>query len=174
MPLTRQQKEEVVQQMTDHVSSASSVVFFSYSGLNVQDSGELRDKLFEAGCGMRVMPKRLLKLVLQSAKLDFDAISQEGQLAVVWGSDAVSPAKILYEFAKGKENIHLLAGALEHEMVTLDQVKNLAQLPSREQLLGQLVGVLAGPMRGLVGVLSGVPRQMVYVLQAVKDQKSGQ
>lgn len=172
MPLTRQQKEEVVQQVQQAASEATSIVFVGYNGLTLSQIEELRGKLYEAGCSMRVVPKRLLRLALQNAQLSFNPSEHEGQMALVWGTDAVAPAKTLHEFAKGKETIRLLAGALEGSVISLEQVQALAQLPSREQMIARLVGTIAGPLRGMVGVLSGVPRATVYVLQAIHDKKS--
>lgn len=175
MALTRQQKEQTVQTVHDHVAAATSVVFVAFDGVTLADMSAVRDKLHEAGCGMRVVPKRLLMLAIKDQKLTFDPKKHADQVAVVWGADAVSPAKIISEFAKAhQEQMRLLSGVLEGKEVSLEQVVALASLPSREQLLAQLVGVLAGPMRGFVGVLSGVPRAAVYVLQAIKEQKEKQ
>jgi len=172
MPLTRQQKENTVAKTQEDITGAVSSVFVSFDGLSLADINELRNNLYDAGCRLRVIPKRLLKLVLQNAKLEFDPVSHEGQMAVVWGPDAVAPAKILQTFAKTHDTIQLRAGVLEGEVIALEQVLALAKLPSREELLGQLVGTIAGPMRGFVTVLSGVQRNMVYVLSAIKDKKS--
>lgn len=171
MALTREQKEQAISSMDQEIAAATSVVFVSFDALTIVDVNELRDKLFESGSRMRVMPKRLLRLVMQQRGLEFDPTTHTGQMAVIWGSDAVAPAKVLYEFAKSHENLQLLAGSLEGETISLEQVKSLAQLPSKQELLGQLVGVLAGPMRGFASVLSGVPRNMVYVLSAIQEQK---
>ncbi|MEK7499351.1 MAG: 50S ribosomal protein L10, partial [Patescibacteria group bacterium] len=140
--------------------------------LNVVDVNELRTKLFEAGCEMRVVPKRLLSIALAGAKLTFNPMEHEGQMAVITGKDGVSPAKVLFAFAKGKANLRLVAGLLEGKEITASDISALAALPGRQELLGQLVGVLAGPMRGMAQVLSGVPRATVLVLQAIADQKS--
>lgn len=170
MPLTRQQKEQAIKDVGEALPQAVSVVFVGFNGLTVTDVNDLRNKLHEAGAKMRVMPKRLLKIALKNAKLEYDPATHEGQMAVVWGTDAVSPAKIMYDFAKQKKDVlKLLAGVLEGNTLSLEEVTSLAQLPTREQLLAQLVGVLAGPMRGLVSAMSGVPRSLVYVLQAVKE-----
>lgn len=172
MPLTRTQKEQAVKDIGDALPQAVSVVFVGFNGLTVTDVNDLRRKLFEAGAKMRVMPKRLLKIALKNTKLDYDPATHDGQMAVVWGSDAVSPAKIMYDFTRQKKDVlRLLAGVLEGNVLSLEAVTSLAQLPSREQLLAQLVGVLAGPIRGFAGALSGVPRSLVYVLQAVKGNK---
>lgn len=172
MALTRQQKEQVVKDISSALPEAASAAFVAFDGLSVTDVTQLRDDLYKAGVKMRVLPKRLLKIALKDAKIDFDPTGHDGQVAVVWGTDAVAPAKIIYEFAsKKKETLRLLAGVLEGRTLSLEEITSLAQLPSREQLLGQLVGVLAGPARGFVQVLSGVPRSLVYVLQAIKDKK---
>lgn len=172
MPLTRQQKEQRVATMIETISRATSVVFMSFDELTVDAAETLRDKLFVDGSQMQVIPKRLLRLVLKQLKLEqLDPVAQAGQVAVIWGSDAVAPAKALYEFTKEHENVRLLAGVLEDGFLSLSEVTSLAQLPSRQQLLGQLLSVLVGPLRGFQGVLSGVQRQMVYVLTAIADQK---
>ncbi len=172
MPLTRPQKEESVKQMEQALTGAMSVIFVTFDGLTLPDVNDLRNRLFAEGCSMRVISKRLLKLALTKAKLEFDPVSQEGQLAVIWGNDPVTPAKILYGFTKDHDTLQLKAGALEGTMISLEQVKALAQLPSRDEMLGKLVRTLAGPMRGLAVVLLGVQRNMLYVLSAIKEQKA--
>lgn len=171
MPLTKQQKDTRVQEVGSDVASATSVVFLAYTALTIEQSNELRNKLFEAGCSMKVVPKRLLKIALKGANLSFDPMAHEGQMAIIYGPDAVSPSKVLFDFAKGKENLRLIAGVLEGNEIAAAQVASLAKLPSKQELLGQLVGVLSGPMRGFAQVLSGVPRATVYVLQAIADTK---
>lgn len=172
MALTRQQKEARVSQVSTDLKSATSVVFVAYDGLTVDNLEELRDQLFTSQSRLRIVPKRLLKLALKEAAVDFDPSAQSGQLAIVWGSDPVAPAKALHTFAKKNNKAKLVAGVLEGVTLSQEQITALALLPSREQLLGQLVSVLSGPARGLVQVLSGVPRSFVYALKAMSDKKS--
>lgn len=172
MALTRQQKEARVAEAKEALT-ATAVVFVTYDALNLVDMNELRDSLFEAGVKMRVIPKRLLKLAATNAKLDIDPTTYEGQVAIVWGDDVVTPAKTLSEFAKKHEQLQLVSGVMEGAVIDQDQVKQLANLPSREELLAKLVGTLAGTTTGLVGVLSGVPRSAVYVIKAIADSKGG-
>jgi len=173
MALTRQQKEKSVSEVQEAVVSATAVVFAAYDGLTVAEVSELRGNLAETGGGMRVIPKRLLKIALSNIKLDFDPTEHEGQLAVIWGDDTVAPAKTLNTFAKGHEGkIRFLAGTLEGNLLSIEEVTKLAHLPTRQELLSQLLSVLAGPTRGLVTVLSGAQRSMVQVLAAIRDQRS--
>lgn len=171
MPLTRQQKEERVAKAQADLSAATSVVFLTFDGLTVEDSEKLREQMSEAGVKLRIMPKRLLNIVAQNLKLSLDVVALPGQVAVVWGGDAVAPAKIIYEFARRHDNVKMVSGVLEGQLISAEEVLALAKLPSREQLIGQVVGTIAGPLRGLVMVLSGVQRETVQVLKAIADKK---
>lgn len=172
MALTRQQKEARVAQTTQDLSSAASYVFLSYDGLSVSDMEELRDKLHAGGAKVRVLPKRLLRIILQNVKLDFDPTTIAGQVAVAWGDDVTAPAKILHDFAKTRAEImQLVAGAMAGTFLDQQQVIALAKLPSKNQLRGQLLSVIVGPVRGLVMTLSGVQRNLVYALKAIADKK---
>lgn len=153
------------------LSDATSVVCMTYEGLSVTDMTELRVKLFDVGARLRVMPKRLLKIASEQTQTGFEPLTYQGQVAIAWGDDTVAPAKVLYEFAKKHENVQLVAGLMDHALLTAAQVVALAQLPSREQLLAQLVGTIAAPVRDFQSVLTGVPRSLVYALQAVAEQK---
>ena len=116
--------------------------------------------------------KGLVKMARRIIKLDFDPTAHAGQLAVVWGDDAVAPAKTLNAFVqKRQEKIRFLAGTLEGNMLSLEEVTSLSKLPSRDELIANLVSVIAGPTRGLVTALSGIPRNMVQVLKVIADQK---
>lgn len=157
--------------MQQEVTDAMSVVFVAYDKLTVDDAEELRDQLFAQGSRMRVLPKRLLKRVMQGANIDFDPTTQPGQLAVVVGADAVAPAKTVHQFAKTHSSVKIVAGILSREVLSLPRVIALAELPSREQLVGQLLSVLVGPTRGLVTVLSGAQRGLVTALKAIADAK---
>jgi large subunit ribosomal protein L10 len=172
MALTRQQKEESVKYVQQNMAAATSVVIVAYDGLTVGEINELRANLHAAGGALRVIPKKLLKIALSGITSQFDPTVQEGQLAVAWGDDAVAPAKTLSDFAeKHSEKMSLLAGTLEGNELSLEEVSALAKLPTRQELLGQMAYVFAGPARGFVTVLSGVQRGFVTALKAIADQK---
>lgn len=171
MALTRQQKEERVTQASADIADATSVVFMAYDALTVEDAETLRRQLHAEGVRMRVIPKRLLTRVLEQVNIAFDPAQQEGQLAVLWGADAVAPARVLHAFAKEHESVRVVGGILDGALLELARVQSLALLPSRQELLGQLVGTLAAPMRGFAAVLQGVQRNTVYVLAAIAEKK---
>ncbi|PIT98315.1 MAG: 50S ribosomal protein L10 [Candidatus Andersenbacteria bacterium CG10_big_fil_rev_8_21_14_0_10_54_11] len=172
MALSRQQKEERINSIRTDLAGAVSVVFVAYDRLTVAEVNELRTKLYAAGGRMRIVPKRLLRLSLADLQWEFDPTAQAGQLATVWGTDPVAPAKVLSEFRKTREDkIQLLAGVLEGNMLAVEEVAALAAVPPRDIILGQMVSVLAGPARGMLTVLSGVQRNFVQVLAALQTQK---
>lgn len=171
MALTREQKEQRVIEVSDALSTAASVAFMAFDKFNVDDMEDLRDQLFAAGVRLRVMPKRLLKLVADKLKLAFDPRDIEGQVAVLWGADPVAPAKVLYTFARKHDMVQLAAGVLDGRFLSQEEVTALAQLPGRDELRGQLVSVIAGPIKGFVTVLTGAQRNFVYALSAIRDQK---
>lgn len=171
MPLTRQQKQEKVAQMEQDLKGAQAAAVMSYTGLTIADMNELRTKLHQQGSRLRVIPKRLLRLVMQQLKLEFDPTKEQGQVAVVWGDDVVVPAKTTYSFSTTHENAHLIAGVLEGRLLSAKETTALALLPSKKELQGMFVSVISGPVRGLVTVLSGAQRQLLYALQAIQSQK---
>ena len=93
-------------------------------------------------------------------------------MAVVFSyKDAAQAAKKLTEFAKDKPKLKIMGGTLGPKLITVDEIKGLAELPSREVLLARLLGSMNSPASGFVGVLSAVPRSLVYALDAVRKQK---
>src|SRR5690606_19070367 len=108
---------------------------------------------------------------------NIDGLDQflSGPTALAFGfNDVVMPAKILADFAKDHKKLELKGGVLEGKVINLTAVKELASLPSREALLGQVAGLLQAPMRGLVTVLSGPLRNAAYAVEAIRKQKAGE
>ncbi|MBI4022079.1 MAG: 50S ribosomal protein L10, partial [Candidatus Andersenbacteria bacterium] len=173
MPLTRQQKEMRVQDTQQDLAAAVSIVFTTFDGLTVAEMTDLRTQLAEAGGGLRVLPKRLLQIVLKNLALDLKPRATAGQLAVAWGSDDIAPARTLNVFAKAHAGkLQLLAGVLTGQILSLEEVTTLAALPSREQMLSQLLNVMNGSARSLAAVLAAVPGDFVRTLHAIASLKS--
>ena len=107
---------------------------------------------------------------------DENVISElfKGQTGVVFAyGDAAAAAKVFSESAKKFEKLKIVGGYMEKSLLTPASVEKLASLPSREVLLGQLIGTMVAPHRGLLNVLNGVPRNLVQVLNAIKEKKAG-
>lgn len=172
MAKTRLQKEQAVQSLVDGLQGATSVVFANYQGVPVADMEALRAKCREAGVTCIASKKTLVGTALKNAGLDIDTKSFQGGVAAFFGSDEVSAPKVVADFAKDHELVTIFGGVLEGKHVDIAQVKALAALPNREQLLAQLVGTLNAPISGFVNVLAGNLRGFVNVLNAVKEQKA--
>jgi len=117
------------------------------------------------GAKLEVAKKTLLSRTFQEQEIDVDFKNMEGQIALIYSfEDPLAGIKTTYTFAKRREDIKLLAGYMENQMLDAGQVKELALLPSKEQLLGQFVGALAAPIQGLVTVFEGNIKGLMYVL----------
>jgi large subunit ribosomal protein L10 len=172
--LTRNQKQELVKELTEKIKAAKSAVFVDFKGLKVKDATILKKSLREAGASYVVVRKTLIDIALKNAGVEGASIAQmEGQIALsLSNEDEVAAAKIIDTFAKTNENVKMLGGVLGTQLMSMAEVKALAKVPSKQQLLGQLVGTLNAPVSGFVNVLAGNLRGLVQVLNAVKEQKA--
>lgn len=174
MPKTRAQKAEIVTKVADRFKSMKAVAFSSVSGYTMAQADALRAKAREANVEVFVTKKTLLKLAAKEAGLPAlsEDILQGSVLTAVAYDDEVSAAKLLKEIAKENEAMQLLGGILEGNVIDAAGAKRLAALPSKHQLLGQLVGTLNAPVSGFVNVLAGNIRGLVTVMAAIKDKKT--
>lgn len=173
MAKTKLQKEEAMQALAESIKSSKGVVFANFQGLKVSESEELRGKCREQGMSVIATKKTLLKRALGELGMDVDTKAFEGGVAVICGDqDEVAPAQTVAEFAKDHEILTIFGGTLEGEFIDHAMVTQLSKLPSKQQLLGQLVGTINAPVSGFVNVLAGNLRGLVNVLNGIKDAKA--
>ena len=171
--LTRKNKEEIVKKLTDKLRLSKSVVFADFKGLKISDSFRLKRELKKEGSNLEVIKKSLISIALKNAKIDLDVRKMEGQVAVsISEQDEITPAKVLDKFSKDNENLKILGGILGDKVMSTDEVKALAKLPGKNELLAKLVGTLNAPISGFANVLAGNLRGLVQVLKAVGEQKA--
>lgn len=174
MAKTREQKNADVAGLKDRLQSSKLVVLTDYRGLDVAGIDQLRSTLREAGIAYQVTKNTLVKLAIEDTdKKSADLSVFTGPMALAFGTDEISAAKLIYDFGRKNEAMQII-GAIDDQgkVLTSEEVVALAKLPSREQLLGQLVGTLAAPMSGLVRTLNGNLTGLVYALNAIKDKKT--
>jgi large subunit ribosomal protein L10 len=173
MAISKKQKEDVLQELVEKFQKAKSVVFTEYRGLSVKQVGDVRKQLKEHGVEYKVAKKTLLSLAAQQA--GFKAIPieyMEGPISAVFSfEDEVSGPKVIYKLGKEYEGLTLKGGIMDGRLFGAEEAIQLAQIPSREELLAKLVGSMKAPISGFHGVLYGTMRQFVGTLQAVVDQK---
>lgn len=145
-----EKKRGVVDEITKKLKESQSTIVVDYRGLDVSEVTELRKQLREEGIDFKVYKNSMVRRATAEAELT--GIDEElvGPTAIAFGyEDVVTPAKILNNFAKEHEALELKAGIIEGNVVSLEEVKALAELPSREGLLGMLANVLQAPIQGL-------------------------
>ncbi len=166
-------KTKSVDDLNSIVEGAKSLVLADFTGLNVKDLSELRRICRDNGVRFRVVKNTLARRTF--GELGFEGISVllDGPTAVVVSSkDEALPAQILKKFADEYELPKLKGGYVQGRVLSAVEVRKLAGLPGREALLGQVVGTVQAPLRGLVNVLHASLRDLVSVLKAVQDKKA--
>jgi len=166
MPKTREQKTKDLEQLKKDLETSQAVVITDYKGLGVNALNELRKKLSQTGATVKIVKNSLL------AKAN-DQIQTTGPSAVIFGFDkVVEPVKALYDFSKATELPKVKLGVLNGEIITEEQVKSLATMPSLQELRAKFLGSLMAPVSGFARVSNGVSANFVRVLNAYKDTKS--
>jgi len=169
MPKTRQQKENTVSELTEKLGRAKSVVFTDYQGLTMSQLSELRRTLRDQKAEFTITKNNLLKL----AGKGLDEL--EGPTATLFAyDDEISPIKTLVKALKDTQVGKIKSGILGGEILDSFKVSQLAALPSKDELRGKTVGVLAAPLSGILSVLQGNLRNLVYALDQVRLQKGGE
>jgi large subunit ribosomal protein L10 len=157
-------KKQIVDEIADKLKASVSTVVVDYRGLNVAEVTELRKQLREAGVEFKVYKNTMTRRAADACELSGlnEALTCPNAIAFST-EDVVAPAKILNDFAKKHEALEIKAGVIEGTVATADDIKALAELPSREGLLSMLLSVLQAPIRNLA-----------LAAKAVADQKEEQ
>lgn len=168
----REEKALVVAELKEKFSSVQGAVVTDFRGLDVARVTKLRAKLREAGVEYKVIKNTLAKLAIEDTELSSLSEHLQGPTAVAFGyDDPVAAAKILSDFAKENKELEIKAGIVEGKVIDFAGVKALADLPSREVLIAQVLAGLQSPIAGFVNVMQGNVRNLVYVLDAIKKQQ---
>lgn len=173
LPLTREQKEERLHEYMGALERAAGVILTDYRGLRVKDLEGLRRQLREANASYEVIKNTLFRLALERAGKPAPQDLLHGPLAVAFAEDPVAASKVLTKFARDSRILQIRGALLGDRFVDAAGVETLSQLPSREELLAQVVGALQAPISGLVNVLAGPLRGLMNVLNARAEQLKG-
>jgi large subunit ribosomal protein L10 len=171
--LDRRTKEQVAAELHEKLKDFKLAVLTGYSGMDVAKMTALRVVLRKSKAELRVVKNSLLAIAARET--DFCALEGQfkGPLAVAIASgDVVETTKALVDFAKKNASLEIKAAVMGGKPLSKEQIATLAELPSREVLLGKLLSVMVGKQTSLVNVLSGVPRNFVQVLNAYREKKA--
>jgi len=165
-------KKKVVEDLKEKFATTKVVIVTDYKGLNVAQMTELRRNLSEANVEFQVVKNTLLTRASKDtdAELLADVFKGPSGIALSF-DDPVAPAKVLTQFAKDNQKLEIKAGVMNGKRMNLDAITALSKLPSREELLAQVLSTMNAVPAGLVRALADVPRRMANVLNAIKDQK---
>ena len=174
MALTREQKQNILKDLTDKFSRAKAAILVDFNKLPVSKTMELRRNLKLINAEYKVTKKTLISRVLRFGHFkDVDLDNFKTQVGIVFSyTDPVATAQSVWKFSKVNETLKILGGFLGFNWQDRDKILVLAKLPSRDILLWQLVRTIATPLSGLIGVLQGNIRNLVSVLNNIKTKRS--
>ena len=170
--MNRAQKAVEIESLKDRFAQSVVTILADYKGLSVAKLTELRQKLKEQDASFKIVKNRLAKIAVKDTPREDLTASFVGTTAMaVSDTNPVGPARVLVDFAKDNDQLKLKSGYLDGKIIGVNDIKHLASLPSKEELIARLMGSLLAPASNLVNVLSQIPRQVVNVLSAIRDQK---
>jgi large subunit ribosomal protein L10 len=168
--MNKTEKQQLVTELTDKIQGAKALYYTDFTGLNVKRMTELRRRLRKAGVDYVVIKNTLAIRAINQSGLAGPKL--RGPTGVVVTKDPVSAAKLLSDFARENDQKPVVKGGLlDGASIDETQVKRLASMPSREQMLAELGAGLQSPMAAFVGALNGMMYMMVGALEALRSQK---
>lgn len=173
MSKRRQEKEATVAELSERFANSEVVLFADYRGLKVSEITELRNRLRDAGAEFHVVKNTLARLAARKVGLGAVEGYLVGPTAVaVAVKDVAAPARILQDFSKEHKALEIKGGVLNGRVLSLAEVKALAELPSREELVARVIGRMQAPLAGTVGVLQALLRNLVYALDQIREARA--
>ena len=149
MALTKNQKEEVIVELTEKLAGNQTLVFVNFKGITVGETDKFRRALREAGVGYKVSKKTLLNRVLEAKGVTGTQPDLVGEMGVAYSIDALAAAREVLNFSKGKETPKIIGGVFNGEYADQARMMSIATIPSREVLLSQIAYLLKSPIQRL-------------------------
>ena len=171
MGLSLEQKQAMVSEVSAELKGAQAVTVAEYRGLDVGRVTQLRSKARKSGLYLRVLKNTLARRAVQGTPFEKLSDQMVGPLMYGISQDPVAGAKVLSEFAKDNEQFVIKAGAMPNSLMSAKDIKALALLPSREELLAKLMATMQAPVAKLVRTMNEVPGKFVRTLAALRDQR---
>ena len=170
--MKRNEKERLVTELKDKLEGASALYYTDFTGLNVKKMTDLRRRFRKAGVEYVVIKNTLALRAVNESGLTGERL--RGPTGIVVGKDAVAAAKVLADFAKEfEQKPEVKGGMLDGKSIDAAQVKKLASLPSREQMLAELGAGMQSPIASLIGAMNGLMGMFAGALEALRTQREG-
>lgn len=166
MAISRDKKVKILEKVKKAITGSQSVVFVNFQGLNVAKANELRRKLQDNNISYTVVKKSLIKKALDSSELSGVRPELGGEIALAYGEDLLAPAKGIYDFSKEVSQLKIVGGIFEGGYMDKEAMTDIAQIPSREGLYGQLLYMMMWPVQGLAVTIDAIAEEKAKSVQA--------
>lgn len=154
MPLTKAKKQKILEELIEKLKTHKALFFIDFTGLKVKDFSLLRKKIKELGEEIKVIKKTLMDIAFKKLKIKVEPKKMQGEIALVLAfKDEILPAKTIYQFSQENQNIKILGGYLEGKFLEKEKIIDLAQLPSKEELIGKLIFYAKNPIFTIYNIL---------------------
>jgi large subunit ribosomal protein L10 len=170
--LSKAAKNDIVKRLSEIFKANPSVVLVEYKGLTVAELEGLRSNLKDADTEFKIAKNTLLKIAAKDTEIEQLSDLFAGPTAIaVCESDPSAAAKVFVKTAKDKPSLVIKGGIVEGNVVGIDEITAISKLPSRLEMMAQLLGALSSPMSNLLGSLKQMQAKLLYALEAIKDTK---
>jgi large subunit ribosomal protein L10 len=167
-----ERKKKIVQEIKEKIENSKAIVLVDYRGLDVAEVSDLRNKYREAGVDYKVYKNTMMRFAFKEAGYEDFTDNLTGPNGIAFSlEDAIGAAKVSNNYAKDNKKLEIKAGIVDGNIIDIEQIKELADIPGREVLIAKVLGSLNSPITGFANVLQGNIRNLVYALDAIKDQK---
>ncbi len=171
--MARPEKIAEVQAITDRFKTAQSIVMADYTGLTVLQMTAFRAQCRAKNIECRVVKNRLAMIAADNAELEFLKDHLKGPTALIMGSESqIEPAKVVIDFVKDNQALKVKGGVVDGQFLIPEQVVALSKIPSRDELIAQMMGSINSPLTGIAGTINGVMSALARALDAVAKQKA--
>jgi len=160
----------VVEELGQIFSDSGVVVVAHYAGLSVAEMTDFRSRMREAGGAVRVAKNKLAKIALEGRPCASIAEYLQGQTVIAYSEDPVAAAKVVEDFAKGNDKLVVLGGAMGETALDRNGVKAVAAMPSREELIADIVGMLGAPASNLAAAIGAPAANIASILSTIEER----
>jgi len=168
----RAQKEQVVEELGQIFESSGVVVVAHYAGLTVAEMQALRAQMREAGGAVRVAKNRLAKIALEGKPCESISGLLTGMTVLAYSEDPVAAAKVVDAYAKQNQKLVILGGAMGDSVLDPAGVKAVAAMPSREELIAQVVSCIGAPASNIAGAIGAPASNIAGILKTLEERES--
>ncbi|MGG7568400.1 50S ribosomal protein L10 [Rhodovulum sp. DZ06] len=169
--MDRAQKAAVVAELDQAFSDSGAVIVCHYAGLTVAEMQDLRLQMRNAGGTVRVAKNRLAKIALKDKDIEGMSKYLTGQTVLAYAEDPVAPAKVIEDFAKKNDKLVVLGGAMGKDILDRNGVSTLSKMPSREEVLAQIVGCIMAPGANLASAITAPATNIAGILKTMSEKE---